>query len=552
MLRPGTGLFQSLALRLLVFIVSTLAVGLAIHATISWRSSRREYLAYVRIGAAQYSDLITKATHDGMLLHRLDEVQETLERLVSSDAVEAIRIYDKDGAIVLSGHGEEIGAIVATGSPTCNSCHSAGSVRSEASLERSSLAQSPAKREVFRHLSVIANEASCAGAGCHAGPQEVRILGVLDVEMSMQPMQAALRAEQRRIVGTAAALMLIIGLGSAAYVRRVVRKPVRRLLEGTQRIAGGDLQTRIEVRGNHELSQLGRSFNKMAGELSQARQELQSWSQRLEEKVAAKTDELQRIQQQVLQMEKMASLGKLSATVAHELNNPLSGMLNYTRLVQREMKTQPLTADAQADVSRFLERMQAECVRCGRIVSDLLLFARGHGARMGPANLREIVDHSLTLVDHHLQIHNVELRSRQFDGDDRFVGDGDQLQQALVALLVNAVEAMSADDAHERSLQVTLYGDADSVGFDVCDTGVGIAPDVLPHIFEPFFSTKGDTSGVGLGLAVVYGIVQRHAGTIQVNSELGRGTCVRVRLPRRPGEAPNESPMQQSEKARLG
>jgi two-component system NtrC family sensor kinase len=537
MSRPGSGLSQSLALRLLLFLVGTLAVGLAIHGTISWRSSRNQFLSYVRTGAAQYSDLIAKATHDGMLLHRLDEVQDTLERLVSGEAVEAIRIYDKRGVIVLSGHGAEIGTLVATGSPTCNSCHSESSARSEASLEQSSLAHTPLQHEVLRHLSVIENELSCSGAGCHATPQEKRILGVLDVEMSMRPMQAALRADQRRIVGTAGALILVVGIGSAAYIHRVVRRPVRRLRDGTQRIAGGDLQTRIAIEGNHELSQLGQAFNRMAEDLEHARGELQNWSQSLEAKVAAKTDALQRVQQQVLQMEKMASLGKLSATVAHELNNPLSGMLNYTRLVQRELKAEPLTPEAQADVARFLERLQAECVRCGRIVTDLLLFARGHGARMGPASLREIVERSLALVDHHLVMHGVELKRAPFDGDDRFVGDADQLQQALVALLVNAVEAMSGELSQERTLTVTLEAEADAVGFEISDSGVGIAPELLPQIFEPFFSTKGETSGVGLGLAVVYGIVQRHAGTIQVSSELGRGTCVRVRLPRQPSTA---------------
>ena len=256
------------------------------------------------------------------------------------------------------------------------------------------------------------------------------------------------------------------------------------------------------------------------------------WSQKLEEKVVEKTEELGRAQRQVLHMEKMASLGKLSATVAHELNNPLSGMLTYARLVRRELAEQPMDAGIREELTRYLSLIEMECSRCGAIVQNLLLFSRRTGAAMAPIDLNEVAERSLMLVRHHLQIKGIKLHSELLDGNRQIVADAGQIQQALVALLVNAIEAMSGLENGKGKLTVRLRGSDDEVQIDVGDTGAGIPPEVLPQIFEPFFSTKEAEKGVGLGLAVVYGIVQRHGGRIEVESQVGRGTVFHLRLPR--------------------
>ncbi|MHB8974262.1 MAG: sensor histidine kinase [Pirellulaceae bacterium] len=233
-------------------------------------------------------------------------------------------------------------------------------------------------------------------------------------------------------------------------------------------------------------------------------------------------------------MEKMASLGKLSATVAHELNNPLSGMLTLTRLVRRELPKQPIPEDVQDEMSRYLRLVEKECSRCGSIVQNLLLFTRRMNAETAVVDLNEVVDQSIMLVQHHVKLANIELSTQLLDGDSKFIADGAQVQQALVALLVNAVEAMKESGRHARRLSIRLEGNADEVQIDIEDTGVGIPLEVLPHIFEPFFSTKQAESGVGLGLSVVYGIVERHGGRIDVDSHVNRGTTFHVRLPRKP------------------
>jgi two-component system NtrC family sensor kinase len=527
-------LFRSLGFRLLVPLFITVGAVLAISALISFDSTSEHFMRFVRADVDRSSQLIKGATHDGMLLNRKDQVQATIERLAAGPEIAAIRVYDKQGAIVMSADRQEIGKRIAIDSETCCSCHQEEETRDAAVQERKGLARAGSGAQVLRHLSVIENEPACATADCHAHPSDQRVLGVLDLEMSMAPLEAAVGTAQRQFLWTTLALIAIVGVVAAVFIRRMVQRPVLKLYEGTRRIADGDLDTRIEVRGRHELARLAGAFNRMAEDLSAARKEVTEWSRKLEEKVVEKTEELGRAQRQVLHMEKMACLGKLSATVAHELNNPISGILTYARLVRRELAEQAIDAEVREELTRYLSLVETECSRCGAIVQNLLLFARRTGAAMAPVDLNEVVERSLMLVRHHLQISGVKLHSQLLSGDSEIVADAGQLQQALVALLVNAVEAMSGLEESDGELTVRLAGSADEVRIDIGDTGVGIPPEVLPQVFDPFFSTKEEEKGVGLGLAVVYGIVQRHGGRIDVESKVGRGTVFHLHLPRHP------------------
>jgi len=375
---------QSLGFRLLVPLVVTVAVVLAVHAAIGFRSTKEYFLEFVRTDVDRTSGLVKRATHDGMLLNRKEDVQASIARLAETPEIAAIRVYDKKGFIAMSARPSEIGNRILADSATCCSCHQEEGTRDAAMLEHKSLARINGGNEVLRHLSVIVNEPSCAAAACHAHPPDQRVLGVLDLEMSMAPFETAVRSAQRQFLWTTLMLIFVMGSLAAVLIKRLVQRPVLRLCEGTRRIADGDLDTRVEVRGRHELARLAEAFNRMAEDLRAARSAVTEWSQKLEEKVIEKTEELSRVQRQVLHMEKMASLGKLSATVAHEINNPLSGMLAYARLVRREIGNQPISAGAREELTRYLALLERECVRCGTIVQNLLLFARRRGRRWLP------------------------------------------------------------------------------------------------------------------------------------------------------------------------
>ena len=297
--------------------------------------------------------------------------------------------------------------------------------------------------DVLRHLSAIETEPGCVASGCHAHTADQKVLGVLDLEMSTAPMAAALGAAKVHFLWATGILTIIILAVVAVFIRRGLQKPISRLCAGTRRIAAGDLDSRVKVCGHDELAELAEAFNHMAEDLSAARREVTEWSQNLERKVAEKAAELQQAQRQVLHMEKMASLGKLSATVAHEINNPLTGMLVYAELSRRDLQEQPLDPAVREEVMGYLSVIERECRRCGGIVQNLLFFAKRSGSSMALVDVNDVVRQSLMLVEHHLHMSGLKLKAEFLEEDSRITADGGQLQQALVALLVNAVEAMS-------------------------------------------------------------------------------------------------------------
>ncbi len=389
---PWSSIVHSLGIRLLIPLILTVGIVLTIHAMLSFRSTKEHFQKFVEADIDHYGQLIKRATHDGMLLNLKEDVQSTIQRLGEGPELSAIRVYDLRGITMMSATEDEIGKQIGLASDTCSSCHCAGGAGDSTALERRSLARVANGQEVLRHLAVIENEPSCSTAVCHAHPADQKVLGILEVDMSMKPVELALQTSQRQFIWTTLILVLVVGVVAAEFIRRLVHRPVMQLYQGTLRIADGDLTTRVESHGRHELALLAEAFNQMAADLSVARQEVTDWSQKLEDKVIEKTEELRRAQRQVLHMEKMSSLGKLSATVAHELNNPISGMLTYARLVRRELVEQPIADDVRTELTRYLSLMEKECSRCGAIVQNLLLFARHTGVAIAPIDLNEVVE----------------------------------------------------------------------------------------------------------------------------------------------------------------
>ncbi|MBP1648247.1 MAG: NtrC family signal transduction histidine kinase, partial [Bacteroidetes bacterium] len=295
-----------------------------------------------------------------------------------------------------------------------------------------------------------------------------------------------------------------------------------------------------------ELGQLARRFNIMTEELARAREENVAWSETLEAKVKQKTADLEEAHKQMVRVEKMVSLGNLASSVAHELNNPLEGILTFARLLIKRIRKTSLPQEQIDSYCDDLRLMADESQRCGNIVKNLLVFARQGGMAFQTIRVRTIVERCALLVNHYAQMHSAQVAITCTD-EDEITCDPGQIQQVLIALMMNAVEAMSAPSgsAGGGSLAVDVQRVRGNLVFRVSDNGMGMNDDVKAHIFEPFFTTKSEGKGVGLGLAIAYGIIERHHGTIEVESAAGKGTTFTVTLPVVP---PSESTQHIQEK----
>jgi len=312
----------------------------------------------------------------------------------------------------------------------------------------------------------------------------------------------------------------MIWLVSVVFIWGVVHRPVKELIAGTHRVADGDLDYRLPVRSNDELSDLAASFNKMTAEVSGAHAEI-------EERVRRKTAELDQAHRSLLASEKMASIGKLAATVAHEVNNPLFGILTYARLTLKEVEKGP--AGTRAEMAENLRIIERESKRCGDIMRNLLTFARQAPSHREPNDLNVLIGRALVLVRHQAELLGIELRTHLSQDLPPVSCDPGQIQQVVLVLLVNATEAMP----HGGVLEVATETDsaAGHARIRVRDTGSGIQPEVLSQIFDPFFTTKEDQQRTGLGLAVARSIIEQHGGEIAVESTPGKGTEFVVTLP---------------------
>jgi two-component system NtrC family sensor kinase len=537
LVQGAKALFASLSLRLFLSLAAVILAAFAVYTWVNVRDSSRQYERSLREGALRFSDLIEQSTQYGMLVNRKEEVHHVIEAIAQAPDVEGVRIYDKNGTIIYSAAPSEVGTKVDLHAEACVTCHGTATPLTKLpDRSRVRIFQGPRGR-VMGVVNGIDNRPACARSGCHASPAQQSVLGVLDVRMSLAKPDARLAAARKQAVIEAVVVALLAGVVSALFILRVVLRPVRRLIRGARHVAAGNLDAEIPVQGRNEMDELAGAFNDMTRDLRLARQELTAWSGQLESRLQERTAELTRTQREIAHVDKIASLGRLAATVAHELNNPLAGILNYSKLTARTLRESGELEEARREADTYLLLIQKEAGRCGTIVRSLLTFAHRGGANMGPHALGPILERALMLVRHHFEISGIRVERSPFEGDDRLVCDADQIHQALVALFMNAAEAMP----HGGTLRVDVQGTQPDLRIAIQDTGVGIPSDALDHIFEPFYSTKDRQEGAGLGLAVVHGIVQRHGGRIEVDSEVHRGTTFHLILPRRPSAAGADS-----------
>ncbi|HEY3359787.1 MAG TPA: ATP-binding protein [Polyangia bacterium] len=324
--------------------------------------------------------------------------------------------------------------------------------------------------------------------------------------------------------GTAGATVLAIFL-AGLFARRLTRA-LGGLAAGARAFGAGQLETRVPVAGGDEIAELGATLNTMAGEIAASREEILRWNRELEQRVEERTAELKAAQAQLVQAQKLAGLGQLGAGVAHEINNPLAGIIGHVQLLLMGRAPKDDGGDRDAPSLRKIEEAAR---RASAIVQNLQRFSVQHAeAATAAVDLNRVLRDTVSLVEQAIRDQQIVIEWRLAAAAPRARGDAGQLAQVLLNLVQNARTAMKAGGG---TLTLESFAAGAEVGFRVRDTGKGIAPEHRARLFEPFFTTKDEWSNVGLGLSVSYRIVADHGGRIAVESEVGHGSAFTVYLP---------------------
>lgn len=358
-----------------------------------------------------------------------------------------------------------------------------------------------------------------------------KIIGSLYVGMLEAPYVELKNRVIYTFLGIAFISFIILSIIAYSVTTNITR-PIKELLLATNRVAQGDLLQKINIKSHDEIGQLSDSFNHMIAELQKATENYISLTITLEEKVKEKTRELEKTQDQLIQSEKLTSLGKLAAGIAHEINNPLTSLLINSHLISEKLEENKFFQNEQpenyASLQENLKLIIDETTRCSTIVKGLLEFSRQTTPEKNLTNINEVIEETLLLFESQFLVHNVSIDKNLNKNLPRIMIDTNKIEQVFTNIILNTLEAAPKGGILSISSQVSVDNQFVEIKFQ--DTGCGITKENISKIFDPFFTTKG-TKGTGLGLSVSYGIVQQHGGKIVVQSEVGEGTIFTICLP---------------------
>ena len=616
--------FKKIGTKLMVAVGVTAAIIIGISAYFSISSQEKLLLSEVERHINQLSETVKFSTRFDMLANRRVHITNIIHSIGEEPGIPSIRILNKEGIITYSADTSSIGNMVDKNAEACYICHTANQPLERLDIKQRSriYRQHPDSSRIMGLINPIYNEPSCWEADCHIHPKEQTVLGVLDITIKLDAIDEKIHSAKVNSVAMTAIAILLLSAMLGYLVKILLDKPIQSLVKATQNVASGNLNYSVESTSGDELGILAQSFNNMTKKLAEARIQL-------------------------FQSDKMASMGRLAAGVAHEINNPLTGILTYSSFLLKRFK-------GDADTAKDLEVIVRETIRSREIVKGLLDFARQSIPKKNENDLNEIIERAVTVVENQLTIKNIKL-VKELEGNlPKAIVDTNQIQQVFVNLIVNASQAMEKDggiitvSTHLISLEPyglkpiksalcpkghnlmdddikidglpsirlkakaggnegfinidPVYGrnknhygirikdktiidvscpkcnislmdkkktcpkcgapvyriDIPDKGYyEACvtkggewqhwpeidkkgpqkfieakikDTGCGIPTENLDKIFEPFFTTKGQ-KGTGLGLAVIWGILEKHDGTIKVESQVNIGTTFTVRLP---------------------
>ena len=530
--------FRSSIYSRVVLIIFASSVFLFVSFSIIFRSVNEEYLnTVIRQNGNNIGSIVGGSLHHSMLENDKRTLQNTLDIINTMPGIDEVNMYDSQDNLVYSSIPSD--TTNNHSNPNCLSCHSnlkamfPSKGKHYKIIDVGSDCKMNHNDNQGRHLLIklpILNEKSCYQSSCHAHKASDEILGSLIIKIPLSELDAAVQKSSTEFFLLAILTTLFLVGFLIFFTRQRIKKPLNALVKASIAVANGDKSTRVEIMPNQldDMKMVSKAFNDMLDNLQAATNELENWSQQLEYKVQKKSEELSSAQNELIHIERLASLGKLSSSVAHEINNPLSGILIYTKLIYKQLSNPELYASKRDSMLKHLKLIESEAKRCGEIVKGLLEFSKKDQEDFEPRHLHEILQETYELMSHPIKIANINFYSDFTATSDLIYCSPNQIKQACVAMLVNASESLNENG---EIIIRTLNPSEETVRFEIVDNGIGISVDDIPHIFEPFFSTKHNASGIGLGLAIVHGIMQSHNGKIQVKSEPAQGTTFSITLP---------------------
>ncbi len=617
-------MFSKISLKLILTISALAIIIFSVFVYYTIRSQDKLLLSQIKNFVNAESETIKNSTKVSMLANDREVTHEIIKTIGQQPLIRQVRILNKEGKVIYAADTTQIGMVLDKKAEACYSCHAYDKPLTRLNISKRVRIYRlhPDSARILGVINPIYNEPSCWNAGCHAHPKSQKVLGVLDLTVSLKRVDTELSNAKHQMALFALFSILGLAVVLGILVKQIIGIPVQKLSNAVKMVASGNLNYKVPELGNDELGLLARSFNHMTEKLMEARQQL-------------------------FQSDKMASLGRLAAGVAHEINNPLTGILTYASFLLKRTKDQP-------DIHKDLQVIVRETLRSREIVKGLLDFARQTVPKKIKSDIHQVIERALTVLENQLTLYHIEVEKHYSDRLPQILIDPNQMQQVFTNLIENAYQAIGKKggkitittaltrlapygivqikqalcpkghdlmDEQERidglptvKLKVVVDGQETFVHLDpiygknrikmpvpinkgdkidircpkcnislidpgqtcaecdmpvyvleipgkgelrgcftsdcrwqywdyieqqgprdyieikVSDTGCGIPPEIMDKIFDPFFTTKGQ-EGNGLGMAVIWGILENHEGIISVESTVNVGTTFTIHLP---------------------
>ncbi|MBU0729963.1 MAG: HAMP domain-containing protein [Proteobacteria bacterium] len=508
-------------------LVTAVSLIIGVGSFIFWFTIIKEEEKHLMEDAQAYvkssSEMVSMSLSRDMLLGSVEALQKAIEVISSSEIIDNVRIIRPDGKIAYSSLENEIGFTLEKISSTCRQCHpESDEVRLPVSGHKQWVVHQEDGSRLLTYVEPIANDTACYTASCHFHDEQDKVLGLMMTDFSLQSYDDRIK---KQTIKTSVYIFLFIALIAgliSLILWKIILKPVGALSKGMKSVSEGDLSHRVELSSKDEIGRLALAFNDMSHELSVARKKMEQWTQRLEEEVEKKTSEIRKTQDKLVQAEKMAALGRLTADIAHQIRNPLSALGGFGRRLLKLASSEKQEAYAEIVVS--------EAERLERILRDVLVFSWEPKMTFERHSLDSVVNDAVNLFREMLEELNIAVDYKN-NTDLTVMIDAEQVRQAVINLISNAMDAMP--DGGTLSIEVT----SEEIHHVVClavhvsDSGPGVNTEFLGLIFEPFYTTKKAGQGTGLGLSISKKIVEEHGGSIRAGNRKEGGMEVSLYFP---------------------